>query len=440
MSIEQRVAAEVPRALEDLRVMVAIPSVSSMPQHAEDVSRSAELVASLLAAEGVTCRVVTTGGARPAVLGHKRGPAGAPTVLLYAHHDVQPVGDLAEWSADPWVAAERDGRLFGRGTSDDKGAVALQLALLRAFGDDLPVSLVFLVEGEEEIGSPRFDALLAEHEDELTADVVVVPDAVNPDPLTPSVTTALRGNADLVMTLATLTRPVHSGLYGGAAPCALTTLVATIGRLYDESGALAVPGLEPEVGTGVQVLLDVDEVLLPGVRQLGTGPLADRLVSAPSITVLAIDATPVADASNVLHPSARAKLGVRLPPGGDPDDVLTALEDRLRTLVPAGAVVSFERGPGGAGFRSAHVPAAWAVAAEKAYGRASVDVGVGGSIPFVRALADLLPKAAFLVTALQDSQSKAHSFDESLHLEGFEKACIAHALLLEGLAEGAAAT
>jgi acetylornithine deacetylase/succinyl-diaminopimelate desuccinylase-like protein len=433
MTLAEKVKTEVPRALEDLAALVAVPSVSSMPEHAADVLRSAELVRDLYAAEGVEARVVTTGGAQPAVIGRKAGPPGAPTVLLYGHHDVQPTGDLSRWTTDPFTQVRRDDRLFGRGTSDDKGAVALHLALLRAFGPDLPVNLVFLVEGEEEIGSPGFGRLLEGHVDELRADVVVVPDAVNPTPDTPSLTVALRGIHHLFVELCTLSRPVHSGLYGGVLPCALTSLIQLLATLHDEDGQLAVPGLERQPGPAPQVVLELDGVSLEGVEQLGSGSLGERLVSSHSVTVLALDAVPVAEASNVLHARARAKLGIRIPPGDDPHEALGHVQAHLQRNVRHGMHLMLEPGHSGVGFRAdVHSPV-WAEAARAAYGTDSVDVGAGGSIPFVAALAEAFPKAQILITAVQDSGSNAHSYDESLHVAGFEKACVAHALLLAGL-------
>jgi acetylornithine deacetylase/succinyl-diaminopimelate desuccinylase-like protein len=429
--LQDRVRAEIPRALEDLRALVAIPSISSMPDHADDVQRSAEATCELFRAEGVDARVVTTGGARPAVIGHKAGPAGAPTVLLYAHHDVQPLG--AGWSRDPWSLTADGDRLYGRGSSDDKGAIALHLAVLRAFGDDLPVSVTVLVEGEEEIGSPRFSELLAGHVDELRADAIVCPDAVNPSPLQPSLTTDLRGNVDLVVTLSTIERPVHSGLYGGALPCALTTLVQLLATLHDASGNLVVEGLVPSTLQPPSVDVDVDELLLPGVQEIAGASRAARLVTEHSVTVLAVDAVPVAEASNVLHPRAAAKLGVRVPPDGDPDQVTAVLEAHLRARVLHGARLDIERGRAGLGFHGRPRSDAWSVAAKEAFGADSVDIGAGGSIPFLSALQAVNPDADFFVTAVQDSGSQAHSFDESLHVPGFEAACVAHALLLDSL-------
>jgi acetylornithine deacetylase/succinyl-diaminopimelate desuccinylase-like protein len=431
VTLSDRVKAEIPRALEDLRELVAIPSISSMPDHADEVVRSAELTCELFRAEGCDARVVTTGGARPAVIGRREGPAGAPTVLLYAHHDVQPTG--SGWTRDPFSLTRDGDRVYGRGSSDDKGAIALHLAVLRAFGPELPVSVVVLVEGEEEIGSPRFAELLEGHLDELRADAVVVPDAVNPAPLTPSLTTDLRGNVDLVVTLSTLTRPVHSGLYGGVLPCALTTLVQLLATLHDADGRLAVKGLEPSALEAPEALVDLDGPLLEGVHELTGGTPGERLITSPSVTVLALDAVPVADASNVLHATARAKIGVRVPPDEDPARALELIEAHLRAHVLHGAQLTLEPGRAGHGFHAASSGGGWTTAAREAFGRDSVDIGAGGSIPFVSALAAAFPAAQVFVTAVQDSGSNAHSFDESLHLGGFEAACVAHALLLQSL-------
>jgi acetylornithine deacetylase/succinyl-diaminopimelate desuccinylase-like protein len=429
-----RVRAEIPRALEDLRALVAIPSISSMPDHADDVQRSAEATCELFRAEGVDARVVTTGGARPAVIGHKAGPPGAPTVLLYGHHDVQPLG--AGWSRDPWALTRDGDRLYGRGSSDDKGAIAVHLAVLRAFGDELPVSVTVLIEGEEEIGSPRFAELLAGHVDELRADAIVCPDAVNPSPLQPSLTTDLRGNVDVVVTLSTIARPVHSGLYGGVLPCALTTLVQLLATLHDAEGRLAVEGIAPSSVEAPTVMSDYADLLLEGVQELPGESLASRLVTSPSITVLALDAVAVAQASNVLHPRAAAKIGVRVAPDADPTAVLDALEAHLRAHVGHGAQLEVERGRAGLGFHGRPRSDAWARAAKEAFGTESIDIGVGGSIPFLTALQEVNPEADFFVTAVQDSGSQAHSFDESLHVPGFEAAVVAHALLLRNLGAG----
>jgi acetylornithine deacetylase/succinyl-diaminopimelate desuccinylase-like protein len=431
--LEDAVLAEVPRALDDLRQLVAVRSVSADPLLAGEVHRSATMVAELLTAEDVKCRVVTTGGSRPAVLGTKPGPPGARTVLLYAHHDVQPVGD--GWASDPFTLTERQGRLYGRGSADDKAAIALHLAVLRAFGDALPVNVVLLVEGEEEIGSPCLPALLEAHRDELTADVAVVPDAVNAASGVPALTTALRGIADLVVEVSTLTRTVHSGLYGGALPCALTALVHALGTLHDSHGRIVVEGLEDASLDRVETLADPEGLLLPHVAQIGNGSLAERLVARHAITVLALDAVPVDQAANVLHPRARAKLSIRVPPGRSPEVATAVVEAHLRRNLPSGVRVAATPGALGGGYLAGDGPFRRLAesALGKAFGAPCVSLGVGGSIPFVAALAEALPEAEVLVTAVQDDVSAAHSTDESLSIADFRRASVAQAYLFDQL-------
>ncbi|MDQ1713112.1 MAG: cysteinylglycine-S-conjugate dipeptidase [Frankiaceae bacterium] len=436
-SLRERVEAEVPRALADLADLVAIPSVSSDPARAGDVLASAELTARLFLEAGLAdAKVVTTGGARPAVIAHRAGPPGAPAVLLYAHHDVQPTGDRAGWTVDPFALTERGDRLYGRGSSDDKGGIAVHLAVLRAFGDDLPVSVTVLVEGEEEIGSPAFPALLAAHAGELRADVVLVPDAVNAGAGVPSLTTMFRGLLDVTVELKTLTRTVHSGLYGGVLPCALTTMVRLLATLHDEDGSVAVDGLDDPDLVAPRTISEFGDLLLPGVRIHGDGDVAERLVTRHSISVLALDAVPVAESSNVLHAAARAKLGVRLPPGADPDVAYAAVAEHLRAHVGNDARLTVTAGAVGQGFNApaTDVQQAARRVLGEAYGAACVDLGAGGSIPFVTMLADAMPDADFLITAVQDPASAAHSVDESLCRNDFRAACVAQAELLDGLA------
>ena len=243
-----RLAAAVRRALPsaraDLERLVRIPSVSADPAAAPHLAASASQVAALLRQAGLPeVDVLTAGSSQPAVLGRRPGPPGAPTVLLYAHHDVQPPGDPADWDGDPFEPAERDGRLYGRGTADDKAGVAVHLAALRAHGDRLPVGVTVLVEGEEEIGSPALPEFLQAYRDRLRADVVVFADAGNWAEDIPALTTTLRGGTSVVVEVRTLRYGVHSGMYGGPAPDALTALCRMLATLHDERGDVAVPGL-----------------------------------------------------------------------------------------------------------------------------------------------------------------------------------------------------
>ncbi|MCW2900959.1 MAG: argE [Streptosporangiaceae bacterium] len=380
-------------------------------------------------------------GGRPAVVAHYPAPPGQPTVLLYAHHDVQPTGDPAEWTSAPFEPAERDGRLFGRGSSDDKAGIAAHLAVLRAFDGRPPVGVTVFVEGEEEIGSPTLGAFLERHRDKLAADVIVLADGANLKVGTPSLTTTLRGMVDCVVEVRALEHGVHSGIYGGAAPDALTAMCRLLATLHDDKGDVAIDGLV----TAPVPQVDYEEHrfraeagMLDGVEMIGTGSVAERLWAKPSASVLALDTTRVADASNTLIPVARAKVGLRLAPGDDPARASDALVAHLHRNAPWGVRLEVSR-----------PEAAWPVAIDaqgpafdavrrafrEAYGSEPVDIGIGGSIPFIAEFADAFPDAAILVTSAGgDPDSRAHGPDESLHLGDFESACLAEALLLADLA------
>jgi acetylornithine deacetylase/succinyl-diaminopimelate desuccinylase-like protein len=431
-----------PSARADLERLVRIPSVSADPDAAPQLWASASEVASLLRGVGLSeVDVVTAGDSRPAVLGSRLGPPGAPHVLLYAHHDVQPPGAAADWDSDPFEPAERDGRLYGRGTADDKAGVAVHLAALRAHVDGgLPVGVTVLVEGEEEIGSPALRDFLAAYAERLRADVVVFADAGNWSTEVPALTTTLRGGTNLVVEVRTLDHGLHSGMFGGPVPDALTALCRLLATLHDENGDVAVPGLVR--GTSTSPDLDEDQLraeagLLDGVRLTGTGRLADRVSAAPALAVIGLDAPPVAGASNTLIPVARAKVSLRVAPGDDADAARDALAAHLRDHAPWGAQVRVEAGGAAAPFTARTGGQAYRCARsalETAWGTPAVLAGAGGSIPFVTGYAGLFPDAEILITGVEDPDTRAHGANESLHLATFERACLAEALLLRNLA------
>jgi len=434
-----------PSVRADLERLVRIPSVSADPDATRHVWASAAITAGLLREAGLPeVDVVTAGDSRPAVLGRRPGPPGAPTVLLYAHHDVQPPGEAADWDSDPFEPAERDGRLYGRGTADDKAGVAVHLAALRAHGivhgDRLPVGVTVLVEGEEEIGSPALSGFLRAFSDALRADVVVFADAANWTADVPALTTSLRGGTSVVVEVRTLRHGVHSGMYGGPVPDALTALCRMLASLHDEHGDVAVPGLVH----GTADPLDLTEAhfraeagVLDGVRLTGTGSLTARLWAGPAIAVTGIDAPSVAAASNTLVPVARAKVSMRVGPGDDPAAARDALAAHLAAHAPWGAQVSVQPGALAAPFTARSAGRAYGCARSalsEAWGTAAVDAGAGGSIPFVTAYAGLFPDAEILITGVEDPGTRAHGSNESLHLATFERACLAEALLLHNLA------
>lgn len=429
-----------PGVIEDLKALTRIPSVSLASFDQTQVTRSAQAVAALLEAEGMDVKVVAEGG-RPAVIAHKAGPVGAPRVLLYAHHDVQPPGDDADWDTPPFEPTERDGRLYGRGAADDKAGVMAHIAAIRAWGDELPCSVTLFIEGEEEIASDSLPALLSKYADELQSDALVLADSANWAVGTPALTTTLRGTVRCVVTLKTLKHSVHSGMFGGVAPDALTSLCRLLASLHDDDGNVAVAGLDSSNETDIDYTEEEirrDSGMLDGVQTLGSGPYTARLWLKPSITVIGLDAPAVDVASNTLTASARAKISLRVPPGQDPKQAYAALESHLQSHVPWGAQVSVELEETGSGFRAqadGPIYDAARAAFRDAWGNDPVDVGIGGSIPFVAEFAAMMPNAALLVTGVEDPDTRAHGANESLHLGEFARVCLAEAVLLGRLGE-----
>jgi len=429
-----------PAVRSDLERLVRIGSVSADPWAAQAMRASARAVSELLVSAGLEVEVVQVEGGQPAVIAHRPAPAGAPTVLLYAHHDVQPVGDPADWDSDPFEPVERDGRLFGRGAADDKAGFAVHLAALRALGDDLGVGVTVLVDGEEEIGSPTLGRILAKHRDRLAADVVVIADSTNWRVGVPALTTTLRGGVAAVVEVRTLHHAVHNGVYGGPVPDALTTLVHLLATLHDQRGDVTVAGLRRGTADPLDLTDDrlrADAGVVDGVRLVGTGSLTSRLWAAPAISIVGIDAPAVDSAALTLVPVARAKVSLRIAPGDDGAAAREALVGHLRAHAPWGASVTVSAGKAVESFAARTDGPAYAAARAalaEAWGVPAVEIGVGGSISFVTTMAETFPDAEILITGVEDPDTRAHGANESLHLGDFERACLAEALLLRKLA------
>lgn len=428
-----------PETIADLLEMISIPSVSSMEEHHGDVLAAADQVSSLLTRIGCPEVRMLEAGGKPAVYGHFPAPEGKPTVLLYAHYDVQPTGDPALWTSPAFEPSERDGRMYARGSADDKGGIAVHLAALRAFDGNPPVGVKLFIEGEEEIGSPSMPALLDKFADELTADVYVIADSVNWAVGEPSLTTTLRGVVDATVHVSTLRTGLHSGQFGGVVPDALTTLCRLLATLHDERGNVAIQGLVGSAGPELEYPIDRlrnETGILDGVEFIGDGAVVERMWTKPAASVLAIDTTRIADASNTLIPSASAKVSLRLPPGQDPAAAEDALKRHLESHAPWGANVRIEPGQRG-GPSSLELSGKYADSAraafEEAFGVAPVEMGCGGSIPIVAEFARRHPAATVLVTAVTDPDSRMHGIDESLSMDDLVKASLAEALFLENL-------
>ncbi|ROS73032.1 dipeptidase [Cellulomonas sp. PhB143] len=446
--LRTRVAAQFPALREDLEALVRIPSVSNATFDQSVMDRSAQAVADLLRGAGMPdVRVLHATGpdgsrSRPAVVARRPAPQGAPTVLLYAHHDVQPPGDRAHWDSGPFEPVEREGRLYGRGAADDKAGIVAHVGALRVLGDELGVGVTVFSEGEEEIGSPQFGPFLAEHQDLLAADVIVAADSSNWKVGTPGLTTTLRGLVDCTVEVEVLRQAVHSGMFGGPVLDAYTILARLLATLHDADGEVAVPGLhhapEPSVDYDERSFR-ADAGLPDGIRLAGSGSLAGRLWTKPAIAVVGIDATGVDAASNTIAPRSRAKVSMRIAPGQDPAEAFELLKEHLLAHAPFGARVTVHDGDLGKPFAAPEDSAAmqaarWAF--EQSWGTAPVDIGIGGSIPFIADLLEVFPDAAILVTGVEDPDSLAHGANESVHLGDLEHVVLAEALLLRRLARG----
>ncbi|HEY7719180.1 MAG TPA: dipeptidase [Pedococcus sp.] len=442
--IRAKVDSLLPGIRRDLEDLVRIESVSADPARAAEVQRSAEAVAELFRAERFdTVDIVSVGGGAPAVIAHKSGPEGAPTVLLYAHHDVQPENDHADWDSPPFEPTERDGRLYARGAADDKAGIAAHLGALRVFGDDLPVNVTMFIEGEEEVGSETLPELLKQHQERLAADVIVIADSGNWDIGVPALTTSLRGLVRADVEVRTLTHAVHSGMWGGLVPDALMTLSRLIATLHDDAGNVAVEGLHSGPAADVEYpeeRLRAESGAAAGVQWVGEGPVVERLWTRPAISITGLDAPKVDGASNTLVPAARAKISMRIAPGDTTANAVECLRAHLEKHVPWGAELGFTVVDTGEATQiEATGPAydaARAAFTEAWDGTEPVDMGVGGSIPFIAEFLEAFPQASVLVTGVEDPDTRAHGANEGLHLAEFERVVLAEALLLDKLGRG----
>jgi cysteinylglycine-S-conjugate dipeptidase len=447
-------------ARAELESLVRIPSVSADPDRAPDVVASAEATAALLAESGLErVRLVTADDSHPYVIAEwmHAGPD-APTVLLYAHHDVQPPGIVERWTDDPFTPVERNGRLYGRGSADDKaGAVAHAAAVaawLRAAGS-LPCNVRVLIEGEEEIGSPTLHRFLTDHVDELRSDVLVLADAGNWSVGVPGLTYSLRGLAGADVEVRALDGPVHSGMAGGIVPDPVIALARVLATMVDEHGDVAVDGVwddvRPSRAEELRPIAGYDDEpgavartlgVRPGVALAGDPdvPIHARVWSRPTLTVIGFDSHPIKGSSNQIVARASARLSLRLAPGQDPERVIDCVRAHVAARVPWGLefdVRSLGGSPAWDCTPSGPAFAAATRALRTGFGRDPVLMGVGGSIPFVGPFADAFGGVPALLLGPGDPGSRIHGEDESLHLDDWRKLIRSEVCLLAELAAGA---
>ena len=445
------------QALADLVELARIPGVSAPGFDPAQLERSADCVARLLERSGLDgVELLRLPGAHPYVVAEKRAARpGAPTVLVYAHHDVQPPGRLDRWSTPAFEPTLRgDGRLYGRGVVDDKAGLLLHLAALRAWlatEGAPPVHVKLIVEGEEEIGSGHLAEFLRRHRERLAADVVVLSDTANLATGVPALTTSLRGLVAVDVTVRALDHPIHSGFWGGPVPDAATALARLLARLVDDAGVILIPGLlddVPALGADQRAALDAlpcdeaafraDAGMLPGTRFAGEPErsLYERIWYRPSLAFTALEGMPLATAANQLIAEASARVGVRLAPGQDAERVARLVTECLRRDPPAGVHVSTRLVTATPGWKTeARGPAFDAArrALAAGYGRAAVEIGCGASIPFVGPFCEVLGFVPALLLGLEDPPCNAHGENESLDLGDFRRAARASAHLLADL-------
>ena len=412
--------------IEILSELVAIESISSDQNHQEDVMKSAEYVEKLFLELGLETKIATSGNSRPAVLAKTAIDPEKKTVLLYAHHDVQPVGDIDKWKTEPFTPQIIDGRLYGRGSGDNKAGVVTHYEVVKALKDNLPVNIKVFIEGEEEIGSPCMAEFLDEYQDDLEADVIIIADSGNIKIGTPTVTTSLRGLVDGVIVVEQPMRAVHSGLGGGVVPDAFMVLSKIIASFHNEKGELQIEGLTP---SDMEVLeleeKDIKEIFgSEDINLFELDSISKRLWLEPALSILAIDAPSTQEAVNLLIPNAKAKVSLRLPPTENPEYAMKMLEEHIMKNIPWGAKVSFEPEAMGSGIVADPNKEFTKILVknfEEVWENNAAYMGVGGSIPFANDFVEKFPNAELvLVGAGDEEMGNAHAPNESVQIEDIE--------------------
>ncbi|GGP47038.1 dipeptidase [Streptomyces abikoensis] len=430
------------RARTELAELVAFKSVADEAQFPKsECEAAARWVADALTAEGFQdVATLDTPDGTQSVYGYLPGPAGAPTVLLYAHYDVQPPLDEAAWISPPFELTERDGRWYGRGAADCKGGLIMHLTALRALKahGGVPVNVKVIVEGSEEQGTGGLERYAEAHPELLTADTIVIGDTGNFRLGLPTVTATLRGMTLVQVQVDTLEGNLHSGMFGGAAPDALAALIRVLDSLRAEDGSTTVAGLEAQ-GTwqGLQYPEEdfrQDAKVLDGVGLIGDGTVADRLWARPAVTVLGIDCPPVVGATQSVHASARALISLRVPPGMDTAAATKLLREHLEQTTPWNARVTTEQVGQGQPFQADTDSPAYTSMAEAmrvAYpGEEMQTAGMGGSIPLCNTLATLYPDTEILLIGLSEPEAQIHAVNESVSPEELERLTLAEAVFL----------
>jgi acetylornithine deacetylase/succinyl-diaminopimelate desuccinylase-like protein len=420
-----------------------IPSVSAQGFPPADVRRSADATAEAMRRVGIeNVEVLEIPGVHPYVYGDWLHQPGAPTILLYGHHDVQPPGRPEKWLSPAFEPTERKGRLYGRGTADDKAGVMAHVAAVASYlksSGRVPCNVKFVIEGEEEIGSEHLGKFLEKYKSKLSADFIVLSDTANFDTGVPALTYQLRGIAQVDVEVQVLDHPVHSGMWGGPVPDPVQVLSKLIADLQNKDGSINVPGLYKDVAKPSKKQLQrirklpfnekkfkQDAGLVDGAKLTGEKDYSvyERIWTRPSLTVIAMESHPIQGSSNQIVDSARARLSLRTVPNMDGRKAAWLLIKKLTSNPPHNAKVTaklngttpwWTTDPEGPAFEAARR------ALKAGFGKDTAMIGAGGSIGFVQPFADMLGGAPCLLMGVEDPPCNAHSENESLHLGDWRK-------------------
>lgn len=440
-TLSSRVDELMDRARADLAELVAFPSIHIDHDRVPASRSSAEWVAAAFTELGFDAEVIITSDGSPAVVGHRAGPEGSPTVALYSHHDVQPAGDENLWDTPPFELVERDGRWYGRGSADCKGNIVAHLTALRAVGDELACNVRLIIEGSEEAGGEGLDELVRTRPELFDADLILIGDTGNIAVGIPTLTTSLRGVVNVKVTVSALANGVHSGGAGGPAPDAMAALIAGLASLRNDRGDTTIEGLRADqkwegfAFTAEQFQETVGA--LPGTEVLGSGSPADMAWSRPAVTVIGVDAPSTADCAAAIMPSAAAMLNLRVPPGTDPREAYELLVAHLRKHIPWGCHVEFEPDAFGGPFSADPSGPAYQQlidAMSTAYAGLPVQFsGQGGSIPLCTVLAETVPHAEIALLGVEEPLCAIHAPNESVDPGELRRTALTEAILLSSM-------
>lgn len=439
--IGQVVHQNMPTIIENLKQLVSIPSIATEGYPQEQVLKAAHLTETQLKVAGCQqVHQVELSSGYPAIYGEISGPPGTPTVLLYAHYDVQPPGQTQKWDTLPFEPTERNGRLYGRGAADDKSGVAAHIATIQAFQGKPPVGIKIIIEGDEEFGS-SLTSYIPQHPDLFKADIIIICDHGNITTGEPTLTTTLRGSASLTVEVSTLTDQVHNGVFGGPVPDALITLCRIIATFHDKNGNVQIPGLRPGNWQGANIPEEAFRLaanILPNVGLIGDNLTSAQLWAGYAINVIGLDAPIIEEASNSLIDRARARINLRVPPDQDAERALELLIEHLESVIPWNAQIVISDSHANNGFVAKIDGPAYRTAFQAlkdAYGKDVQVIGDGASIPLTNILSEQFPQAEIIIWGTEDLAARIHGPNESVDLEELERVILTQALFLNKLVQ-----